>query len=89
MARFDGMGAEFGLAGPQASAEAFEELGMIYAAGRGVPVDLVAAHKWFNIAVVKGCREAISRRAELALEMTREQIADAQRQARAWLSTAV
>ncbi|WP_163893194.1 SEL1-like repeat protein, partial [Proteus mirabilis] len=30
------------------------ELGMLYAAGRVVPRDLVAAHMWLNIAALKG-----------------------------------
>lgn len=64
---------------------AFYELGLMYAAGRSVAIDLVSAHKWLNVAVFKGCREAISHRAELAAEMSREEIASAQRQAREFL----
>lgn len=70
------------------SADAFYELGILYAAGRGVPADLVLAHKWFNIAVVRGHRGAVARRTELAAEMSREEIAAAQREARAWLQAA-
>src|SRR5215212_1895716 len=36
----------------------FFELGMKYASGRSGPADLVAAHKWFNVAVARGCRTA-------------------------------
>lgn len=64
---------------------AFYELGLMYAAGRSVAIDLVSAHKWLNVAVFKGCPEAIARRAELAGEMSREEIASAQRQAREFL----
>ena len=64
---------------------AFYELGLMYAAGRSVAIDLVSAHKWLNVAVFKGCREAIAHRAELAGEMSREEIASAQRQAREFL----
>lgn len=49
--------------------------------------DLVTAHKWFNLAAMQGNVEARSYRAELALEMTAEEIAEAQRQARAYLAT--
>ena len=41
---------------PLAEGEAFFELGMKYASGRLGPADLVTAHKWFNIAVARGCR---------------------------------
>ncbi|HVL70743.1 MAG TPA: hypothetical protein VM434_02550 [Beijerinckiaceae bacterium] len=69
-----------------AGADAFYELGLMYAAGRSVPVDLVTAHKWLNIALVQGCREAAGIRAELAREMSAAQIAAAQREARLWLT---
>jgi len=54
--------------------------------GRGAALDLVQAHKWFNIAALRGNAEARRYRTELALEMTRSEIAEAQRQARAWLA---
>lgn len=63
------------------------QLGISYSTGKGVPYDLVEAHKWFNVAAVKGEREALGWRAELALEMSPAQIAEAQRQAREWLLT--
>ena len=66
--------------------EAFYELGMMHAAGRSVPMDLVVAHKWLNVAVAKGCRAAVERRAELSAEMTRDEIAAAQRDARLFLA---
>lgn len=61
------------------------QLGIRYSTGKGVPYDLIAAHKWFNVAAVKGERSALGWRAELAQEMTPEQIAEAQRQAREYL----
>ncbi len=70
----------------QASGEAYYELGLMYATGRDVALDHVVAHKWFNIAVVRGYAPAISKRSELAQEMTREQIALAQKEARSWLT---
>jgi TPR repeat protein len=65
--------------------DALLELGLMYAAGRDVEVDLVDAHKWFNLAAVRGNEEACRYRAELARDMTREDVAAAQRQAREWL----
>ena len=49
--------------------------------------DLVTAHKWFNLAAMQGNLEARTYRAELANEMSAEQIAEAQRQAREYLAT--
>lgn len=55
-------------------------------AGEGAGFDLITAHKWFNLAAMQGNIEARTYRAELALEMSPEQIAEAQRQAREYLS---
>ncbi|MEO0400205.1 MAG: sel1 repeat family protein [Pseudomonadota bacterium] len=48
--------------------------------------DLVTAHKWFNLAAIQGHQDARVYRAELALEMSQDQIAEAQRQAREYLA---
>ena len=68
-----------------ASGDLLFELGMMYSVGRDVPVDLVAAHKWFNLAAVKGNAEAIRLRREVANQMSDAEIAAAQRAARDWL----
>src|ERR1700676_5698696 len=60
-------------------------LGMMYSVGRDVPVDLISAHKWFNLAAVKGNAEAIRLRREIANQMSDAEIAVAQRAARDWL----
>jgi uncharacterized protein len=86
MARFeilDSNAAPLG-AGPM-SADMLYELGMMYSVGRDTPVDLVAAHKWFNLAAVKGNAEAIRQRREVADQMSDTEIAVAQRAARDWL----
>lgn len=62
------------------------ELGRLYAAGRAVPRDLIAAHKWLNIAALKGDRDAARQRQEVAGEMTKDEIARALAEARAWLA---
>src|SRR3954453_788053 len=67
------------------TADTIFELGMMYASGRDVPVDLITAHKWFNIAATKGHAEAIQLRREIAAEMSDAQIGQAQRAARDWL----
>lgn len=87
MARLDGMSMERADLGAGATdGTAYYELGVMYAAGRDVAMDRVTAHKWLNIAAMRGCREAISLRSELAVEMTAAEIAAAQREARLWLS---
>jgi TPR repeat protein len=65
----------------------FFHLGMMYSVGRTVPTDRVAAHKWFNLAAMKGNRDAVRLRRELSEEMSETDIAAAQRAAREWLST--
>ena len=62
------------------------ELGVNYSCGRKVEADLVEAHKWFNIAALRGDNEAARRRQEIAAEMSAYEIASAQRRAREWLS---
>lgn len=49
--------------------------------------DLITAHKWFNLAAMMGNIEARTYRAELSREMTPEEVAEAQRLAREYLST--
>ena len=67
--------------------EALFELGVTYSTGRGgVDVDLIEAHKWFNLAALNGSTRGQQCRAEISVEMTAREIAEAQRQARAWLS---
>ncbi len=66
--------------------EAYYDLGVSYSTGRGgVLVDLVEAHKWFNLAALSGDTRAQACRAEISFEMTAREIAEAQRQARSWL----
>jgi uncharacterized protein len=68
-------------------ADALYELGIAYSTGTaGTEVDLIEAHKWFNLAALNGSSEAQSCRAEIAEEMSAREIAEAQRQARAWLA---
>lgn len=67
--------------------QALYELGVAYSTGSGgIAVDLIEAHKWFNLAALNGSTLAQECRADIAEEMTAREIAEAQRQARAWLS---
>lgn len=67
-------------------ADALFELGLMYCAGRDVELDLVEAHKWFNLAAMRGNDEAKRYRLEISREMSKMQIAQAQRLARQWAS---
>ena len=78
---------DIGTAGaPANTADLFFELGLKYCLGQGVDRDYVAAHKWFNLAALKGNSAARDYRSEIAREMDISQIAEAQRQARDWLT---
>jgi TPR repeat protein len=66
--------------------ENFFERGLAYSAGRAGEIDLIEAHKWFNIAAARGDMIAARHREELAVEMSRQQIAAALRAAREWIS---
>lgn len=63
------------------------ERGVYWASGRSGVVNLVAAHKWFNLAALKGRSDAIAARREVAELMSEIEIATAQREARAWITT--
>ena len=81
MQSFEMAGAGAAAAGP----DALFQLGLQYAIGRGVRHCPVSAHKWFNLAALRGNQEAKTYRAEIATEMSRADVAEAQRQAREWL----
>jgi TPR repeat protein len=66
---------------------AYFDLGVVYSTGgQGVACDLIEAHKWFNLAAVKGHEEAQLCRADISEEMTAREIAEAQRRAREWIA---
>jgi uncharacterized protein len=65
--------------------DALFQLGLMYCAGRDVQVDLVTAHKWFNIAAMRGNDDARRYRMELAVEMSKADISRAQKLAREWI----
>lgn len=68
------------------SSDACLDLGMAYSSGSGgVEMDLIEAHKWFNLAALNGSEAGQAFRSEIAEEMTAREIAEAQKQARAWI----
>jgi uncharacterized protein len=63
------------------------ERGLYWASGRSGVINLVAAHKWFNLAASKGRADAARLRREVAEMMSEVEIATAQREARAWMTS--
>ncbi|MBB3929885.1 hypothetical protein GGR25_000904 [Kaistia hirudinis] len=82
MARIDKTGAD-----GRSSGEQFFQLGLNCVGGEAGEVNLVEAHKWFNLAAMRGYDEAAALRQEIAREMSRQAIAEAQRAARDFLAT--
>ena len=73
--------------GAAVTSGALLQLGIMYSLGREVDRDLVAAHKWFNLAALRGNECAKQYRRDISSEMSAEEIAQAQRDARQWLYT--
>ena len=67
--------------------DALFELGLSYSTGREGKVDLIQAHKWFNIAALRGNCEAKVCRSEVARDMSKAEIVQAQKLAREWLAS--
>lgn len=68
------------------SVQAYYDLGICYSSGTdGIDIDLVEAHKWFNLAAIGGDTRAQECRAEIADEMSAREIVEAQKAARSWL----
>jgi hypothetical protein len=86
MARFEAMSIDNAMLGEaNASSDVLFQLGMMYSTGSSVPTDYVSAHKWFNLAAMRGNEDATRLRREIAEQMSENEIAAAQRAARDWL----
>jgi len=59
------------------------QLGFRYAAGRGVPKDVVMAYKWLSIAAAHGHEQAIELKNMISERMSPDQITEAERRATA------
>ena len=86
MARFDMNNSGMATMGGEALDDVFCEMGLMYATGRGCDMDLVSAHKWLNIAAIKGSDRAAELRSELAHSMSKADLATALRAAREWMT---
>lgn len=76
------------LLGADACPEEFYQAGLACAAGIDADTDLIAAHKWFNLAAAKGHEEAKVQRKEMAELLTSEEVKMALSAARDWLKLA-
>ncbi len=76
-----------GLRGEATDAANCFERGIVYSSGREVEIDLVEAHKWFNIAAARGHAAGAQMRREVAEQMSDSDIGRAQRAARDWLKS--
>lgn len=72
--------------GATSQAEILFKLGMMYATGRDCETDMVAAHKWLNIAAIRGSNHAAELRSKLSASMSKTDIATALREAREWMT---
>ncbi len=75
---------EFRLLAEQGHAQAQVNLGIMSSQGRGVPKDSVQAYRWYTLAAGQGDDLAEKFKAHLEKSMTLDQLAEAQRLARAW-----
>ena len=73
--------------GAAVTSGALLQLGIMYSLGQDVDRDLIAAHKWFNLAALRGNESAKHYRRDISSEMSPMEIAEAQREAREWLYT--
>jgi TPR repeat protein len=85
MARYEMNNMEAAMGG-ETQADVFCEMGLMYATGRGCDLDLVSAHKWLNIAAIKGSERAAMLRADLGSTMSKMELAKALRAAREWMT---
>jgi S1-C subfamily serine protease len=73
-------------AAKQGLREAQFNTGVMYGLGQGVPTNNVEAYKWLVLASAQGSMQAMMLREGLATELTAEQMAEAERQAAAFVA---
>ena len=76
------------LLGSESLPEELYQVGLAYAAGIDTDVDLVEAHKWFNLAAAKGHDDAKLQRKELADLLSSDEVKIALSAARDWMQLA-
>lgn len=61
-----------------------QKLGLLYERGDGVPKDYVQAYMWYKLGAANGGKTGALQRDELAIRMTSDQLAEANKLARGW-----
>ena len=74
----------FRLAADQGEALAQTKMAVMYDEGQGVSKNIVQAYKWYSLAATNGDKPASLLRDSLADQMTKAQIAEAQKLAQEW-----
>lgn len=87
MARFEMNSADMATMGGNVTADILFEMGLVAATGRDCEVNLIEAHKWLNIAAIKGSARAGQLRSEISEFMSKTELASALRSAREWMTT--
>jgi uncharacterized protein len=64
--------------------DAPDVLGYMYEHGVGVPVDLVKASLWYDLAAAQGGKNDAEKRDQIARKLTPDEIAEARKLAREW-----
>jgi uncharacterized protein len=78
----------FSLLGAHSDAEELYSAGLARALGDDADIDLIEAHKWFNLAAAKGHEDAKLQRAEMAAMLSSADVKLALQAARDWLKLA-
>ncbi|OYR19583.1 sel1 repeat family protein [Brucella thiophenivorans] len=63
------------------------EMGLKYAIGRDCEIDVIEAHKWLNIAAIRGNQKAERMRNQVAATMSKTELVAALRSAREWMTS--
>ncbi len=86
MRRSEGKSEIYPGAAIEAAAQEQYQLGLAYSVGQeGVPVNYVMAHMWLDVAAINGNVVARDLREEISMNMSHEDITEAQRLARQWV----
>jgi hypothetical protein len=78
----------FSLLGAHSDADELYRAGLACATADDAEIDLIEAHKWFNLAAMKGHEDAKTQRAEVAGMLTSAELKLALTAARDWLKLA-
>ena len=70
----------------QGNADAQSKIGGMFARGLGAPQDFVQGYMWLNLAAAQGHDMALVSRDMVAIKMSPDQIAEAQRMEREWMA---